>query len=105
MIAAFASPRPAAETTWGEGRREGHLLRPRHNVHTTFSCCHSDSSVQVVSLFKVHIDDVIAPDDAVQGDRIAIHVDSIKRRNFAGKRNEMIGDLLKIPELAGKQFE
>ena len=64
-----------------------------------------DSGVQVESLPEVHVDDVVASHQAVQGDRTAVDVNSAQPGKIPGLRDEVFGDLFEILHLPGQPLD
>src|SRR5687767_2029784 len=64
-----------------------------------------DAGVEVESLLEVDVDDVITANGAGQRARAAPDVDAAEARHFAGQREQVAGDVLKVFELAHQMRE
>jgi hypothetical protein len=58
-----------------------------------------NSRVKVVAFLKIHVNDVVAADNAVQRHRVSVHIDAVERRDFSRQRQDVAHDILEIPEL------
>ena len=70
----------------------GHNLRPA-GFRRLF-----DPRIQIVARLEIDIDDVVAAHPTVEGHRRTVDVDALEHRNLARQRNDILEDILEIPE-------
>src|SRR5262245_30898184 len=82
-----------------------HFLAPfevGHDVVSAGGSSLSDTSREIKTLFEIDVDDVITTGDAGQGNRIAVHIDAIDRRDFTRQRHDVASNALEILKLTGQ---
>src|SRR5581483_12392053 len=75
------------------------LLELCNDIEPRRSGSLSDSCVQVVSFLEIDVDDVIAADNPIQWNGVAVHVNSSNRGNFTRQWNDMPENLLEVFQL------
>jgi len=75
-----------------------------HDVRTLSSHGETDPGFEIVALLEIHVDDVVATDHAVKRNGVAVHVDSLERRNLTGQRHDVARDVLEILQLSSQKF-
>ena len=73
-----------------------------HDVRPALLLRLPDPALEVETLLEVDVDQVIAPDDAVQRERAAVNVQSMEAREIAGFGNQVLRDLLEVLQLVAK---
>jgi hypothetical protein len=64
-----------------------------------------DAPVEIEALLEIDVDQVIAPDDAVQRKGAAMDVEAMETRKISGFWNQVLGNLLEILQLVTELFD
>ena len=60
-----------------------------------------DSRIQVVPLLEVHVDEVVASDDSIQGNDLSVYVDAVQLGDTPGFGFDGPGDAFEVLQLVG----
>src|SRR5262245_13638367 len=76
-----------------------------HDVLTIFGSRSLDPRLKVEAFLEVDVDDMIPAGRAIYRNRPAIHIETLQRRDFAGKRQNILRDFLKVFEFARQKLK
>ena len=75
-------------------------LKPGCNIRPAIGEGLLNPRIKVVAMVEIDIHDMVAPDDAIQRDRLSIDIKPRQLRNFTRSRSDMSRNFLKIIELS-----